>query len=324
MGSSPGSTIPSDDPTSSGAPRWASEEALLRGGSDGAGRGETKREPPLGDPDERVDLVDLAEAARRALETVGDELRLRCRIVEDLAPVPLVRASEEACVQVFLSLLCDARDALPDDDGAVNTVVVRTWTEAGRACAEVADTGRGTPRAEQERVFGPLFRTVEDLGGSAQLASEVGVGTRVRFDLPAADARPVDPAPALATAQKRRLLVVDDEPMVLSTLARFLSTHFEVVTAADGLAAQHVLQTDPAFDAVLCDVTMPRMSGVTLHRWMRDARPALARRLMFMTGGVFRPEDQRYLDETDRPLVAKPFDLRRLVRELQAFVEEQD
>jgi len=282
------------------------------------------------DPDERVDLV---EAARHALMLVRNEMRFRCRLEVELEPVPLARGSEAAFAQVFLNLLINALHALPRHSSTDNRVTVRTWTEAGRACAEVADTGKGIPDEIQRKVFEPFFttravgegtglglaivrRTIEERGGTLSLTSQVGMGTSVRFELPSTS-RPRTAPSTGVTAEpggRFRVLVVDDEPMILTMLQRYLGQHHDVVTAPNGLEALKILERDEAFDMVLCDVAMPGLSGVELHEWMSQRGSRLARRTAFMTGGVSDPDLQRYLEGSGCPMLSKPFDRSAVLR----------
>jgi len=133
--------------------------------------------------------------------------------------------------------------------------------------------------------------------------------------LPADDETP-DTAPNRPAADppkaRGRILVVDDEAGIRGSLARLLGRDHEVVTAASGREAQELLAQDRLFDLVLCDLMMPRMSGIELHAWLSDEDPALARRLVFVTGGAFTPGAAAYLDKVSNLRVEKPFDPKSL------------
>jgi CheY-like chemotaxis protein len=88
---------------------------------------------------------------------------------------------------------------------------------------------------------------------------------------------------------KLRVLLVDDEEMVRRCTARAL-WDFEVVSVGDGTQALELLQIDSDFDAVLSDVTMPRMSGPELYARCYQSYPSLARRFVFASGN---PESAR-------------------------------
>lgn len=118
-------------------------------------------------------------------------------------------------------------------------------------------------------------------------------------------------------ALRGRVLVVDDEPSILRAVTRTLARTHEVVTATDGDEALEIIRRDPlGFDAVMTDVQMPRMNGVDLYRAIEREIPAIAERVLFMTGGVFAPEVEAFLRTLKDRVLRKPFDpdlLRRTV-----------
>jgi len=109
-----------------------------------------------------------------------------------------------------------------------------------------------------------------------------------------------------------RVLVVDDEPLVASAARRLLARSHEVQVAHCGRSALLLIDT-ARFDAVLCDLMMPNMTGIELHARLREIRPELAERMVFLTGGVFDEEAERFLEAHARWCMGKPFDPGALV-----------
>ena len=105
-------------------------------------------------------------------------------------------------------------------------------------------------------------------------------------DKPTSESTPT--LPSAAPARRARLLIIDDERPMRTTLAALLSDRYDVVTADSGAAAIGLLKKDRAFDAVLCDMMMPEVSGVDVYAWIQSEAPALAQKVVFMTGGAFR------------------------------------
>lgn len=112
---------------------------------------------------------------------------------------------------------------------------------------------------------------------------------------------------AVAGASGHRVLVVEDEDAVAAGLRLLLEQEYQVDVASTGQEALAKLSSG-AFDAVLCDLMMPGMSGIELFRILASTRPGLEEKLVFMTGGAFTPEAEAFLDEIKNPRVEKPFD----------------
>jgi CheY-like chemotaxis protein len=218
---------------------------------------------------------------------------------------------------------------------------LRTWTEGDRVCVEVRDTGKGIAPEHMKRIFEPFFTTQEvgagsglglpickniigSLGGEIDFESEIGKGTRFLIRLPCMPsgwgaAHVVPEEKALETpAMRGRILVVDDEAGIRAILVRILGGDHEVITASDGIEARELLETDRSFDLILCDLMMPKMSGMVLHKWLTVRDPALSEQVVFITGGAFTPGASQYLAEVKNLRFEKPFDdvnLKRLAIE---------
>jgi PAS domain S-box-containing protein len=286
-----------------------------------------------------VGLVHLSDAIESALSIAHNEIKYRARVEKDLTARLPVMGSEGRLSQVFLNLLVNAAHALEEGNVDTNRIRVRTWEDGSTVLAEVRDTGSGIPAEHLTRIFEPFYTTkpvgvgsglglsivrsiVSGFGGSIEVESEVGKGTRFVIRLPAAPRRPAPPArtsglfPATDNA-RGRILLIDDDRGIRSALRRILRKH-EVVEADSGERAMALLQHDPRFDVILCDMMMPAMSGAQLHRRLVDCCPEAARRVVFVTGGAFTPDAREYLSKVDNARVEKPFDptvLREMVAE---------
>jgi CheY-like chemotaxis protein len=82
----------------------------------------------------------------------------------------------------------------------------------------------------------------------------------------------------------RRVLVVDDSRLLRQLISSVLSPRAVVLTAASAEEALEILLHDPAFDLVLCDLNLPGMSGLGLHAILARRLPALAARMVLLTG----------------------------------------
>lgn len=169
---------------------------------------------------------------------------------------------------------------------------------------------------------------IASLGGEIRASSQVGKGAVFTIRLP-----PAGPVQALAVADPtfeptarpgvaRRILVIDDEPLLAKAIADVLE-HDTVISAGNGAAALDRLRNDDRFDAILCDVTMPRMNGIELAAAIDRDCPGLARRVVFMTGGALPSEAADYVARTNREVLRKPFTAQRLRAALERVCSSQ-
>ena len=160
---------------------------------------------------------------------------------------------------------------------------------------------------------------VTSLGGEIEVSSTLGAGTTVRVLLPVEDS-PVVETPrvdAPPVDHRARVLVVDDDELLLATLKRVLGRDHTVVTAVGARDALAKLDTEGPFDALLCDLMMPGMSGMDLHAELERRSPELAASMIFLTGGAFTRLAQEFLDRVPNVRLNKPFDP-QLLREVVA------
>jgi PAS domain S-box-containing protein len=290
-------------------------------------------------PDEAmVGPVDVRDVLEYAIGIAASEIRHRARMVRDYGEIPLVVINESRLGQVILNILVNAAQAIPEGRAGTNEIHVRTTTdERGHVVIEIADTGVGIAPSLVGRVFDPFVTTkpvgegtglglfisraiVKQAGGEIVVQSELGEGTTVRITLPPAPSSSSIPAhaPALVTTRppptpRRRLLVIDDEPALATMVRAMLSSAHDIVVADSGRDALARLSSDPGFDAVLCDLMMPDLSGMDLFEIVARALPELAPRFVFMTGGAFTPRaEDIYARFPDRCL-EKPFEASALL-----------
>jgi CheY-like chemotaxis protein len=108
-------------------------------------------------------------------------------------------------------------------------------------------------------------------------------------------------------ARRARVLVVDDEPRMGKALERLLAPDHEVAVAGGAREALGLVERGETWDVVLCDLMMPGMSGMDLHAELARRAPALAGRLVFMTGGAYTQEAQDFLARVPNRRLEKPF-----------------
>jgi CheY-like chemotaxis protein len=105
-----------------------------------------------------------------------------------------------------------------------------------------------------------------------------------------------------------RILLIDDEPLLLKSFARYLGgvCGHEVVCAHGGGEALAQLETEEAADLIFCDLTMPDIGGVEVHRSIRDDHPEWRGRFVFLTGGVTDEATEHYVRNSGVLVLSKP------------------
>jgi two-component system NtrC family sensor kinase len=285
-------------------------------------------------------MVDLNQVVRETLALRAHEQKAaHVQLVEALASgLPEVFADGHQIKQVLLNLLINAEQACIAANGR-GTIVVRTSHDADRGSAvlEVNDDGPGVPEERQGRVFDPFFTTkevgqgtglgltvayaiVNEHSGRIWLTSKKGEGASFFVELPVtgqhlnAPARAAQPPISLEAFKGLRVLVVEDEPALAVAVSEALEdAGFDVDIAGDGEEGLTRL-TESSYDLIVCDLKMPRIDGMQFYRAMAAATPALARRVIFVTGDVAGTDAERFLDETACRWLSKPFRLGDLLR----------
>jgi PAS domain S-box-containing protein len=293
--------------------------------------------------EEQVGPVDVHAVLDSAVMLATNEIKHRAQLRRLYGELPRVLGNEGRLCQVFLNLVVNAAQAIPEGAAERNEIrlVTRLSPDGKVAVIEVQDTGVGISREALGRIFDPFYTTkpvgvgtglglsichgiITNLGGDISVESEPGKGTTVRVLLPVAEEQEKreekpPPAPAAAPAPLRgRVLVVDDEPAVGRALKRILREH-DVELATSGRQALERLQANADFHAILCDVMMPDLAGKDLYEEVQRAGTGLEQRFVFVSGGAFTPGAREFLARVPNPTLEKPFDeaaVKRVVREL--------
>ncbi len=278
--------------------------------------------------DELAAPADANSAVEASLRILDNQLRYRTRVELALGKLPLCLVHERRLVQVVVNLLTNALDAFPHRSSDQNLIRIVTHGTRDAVELEVQDNGLGIPESVRDRIFDPFFTTkapgvgtglglylchqyIAAAGGTIDFETRPGQGTTFRIALPLAQIHrtaSIEPtAPALPSS---RILIVDDDALVARSLSRMLRGH-ELVLSGDGESALwECLSRD--FDLILCDLMMPRLDGAGFYTALREHRPRLAARVVFMTGGAFTTETRAFLDGVPNPCLEKPIHVTRL------------
>jgi CheY-like chemotaxis protein len=147
------------------------------------------------------------------------------------------------------------------------------------------------------------------MNGGIQVESELGAGTTFRLFLPLVPAitTPIVDIPRPLPSGNERILLVDDDAMVLATLESMLSNlGYQVVAMANPQQALERFQADPAaFNLLLTDLTMPGMTGHDLIAKVRSLQPGM--HALLMTGVLDMEEANEHGTSKPDGILTKPF-----------------
>jgi signal transduction histidine kinase len=281
--------------------------------------------------DDRRGQVDLRRVVDTALSLAWPEIRHRAKVVKDFEDVALITANESRLVQVFVNLLVNAAQAIQDGAADKNEIKLTIRRRGAQVDIDIADTGVGIADDIVAQLFDPFFTTrpagegtglglsvchgiVKSLGGDITVESAVGKGSRFRVSLPVgedADAA-VTPSPDAKAARRGRVVVIDDEPLIGTSVRRLLSPEHDVLSLTRGQALLDRLAVGERYDLILCDIMMPELSGMDVYEQIKKLSPEEADRLVFVTGGAYTARTEEFLKQVGNVRIEKPFDAAKL------------
>jgi signal transduction histidine kinase/CheY-like chemotaxis protein len=292
----------------------------------------------------RVDMSRLVEDLTRLVRrTVDRSIVLRTDIEQNLS----VQGDSSQLLQALMNLCINAGDAMPEG-GALTIRASSEPTDViggEKTLLVIEDTGVGMDEITRERLFEPFFSTkprskgaagmglarvyavVRDHGGSIEVSSEPGEGTRFEIRLASATAtagqrRPSGPWPEAAPITGGIAMLVDDEELVRFALARVLRHNgLEVLTAADGVEALEVFEREGSrINIVILDLDMPRMDGEETYRRLHALDPNL--RVIISSGSSDPDREQDLVDAGVSGVLRKPYDSSTLVSAVAAVLRD--
>jgi PAS domain S-box-containing protein len=284
--------------------------------------------------------VDVERVMESSLRMAWNEIRHRAHVVKNYQRVPPILGNEPRLGQVFLNLLVNAAQAIPEGRADSHEIrVVTRFEPPKRVIIEVHDTGPGIPPEVLSQLFTPFFTTkpvgvgtglglaicrriVSGFGGEITVESEVGRGTIFRISLPAAVQRPTSSksTPSSSLSSRRgKILSVDDDPGVSSVIRRVLSAEHDVTLLSNATDALDRIFEGERFDVILCDLMMPVITGLEFYQTLVQRVPEQAERIVFLTGGAFTAKTKELLDKTPNARLEKPFS----IKDLKALINER-
>ena len=246
--------------------------------------------------------------------------------------LPVVLADDHQIQQVLLNVINNARQAIEDHQphGAIK---IATEATDQNVHIIIHDNGPGISEENLRRIFNPFFTTkevgkgtglglslcygiIKEHGGTITPLSRPGGGATFIIELPVLHMngdttkllRPTETKGANPhEGAGKKILVIDDETAILEMLREELTDHgYDVDVAADGETALTRLDEN-RYDVTFCDWKMPGLNGRQVYENLRERKPDLCRRFVFITGDVVNEQMRGFLEQENRPYLAKPF-----------------
>ncbi len=279
----------------------------------------------------------VAAAADSALKMAMPQLKDRAKVDVVIPELPSVGMDEAKLAQVLLNLMVNAAQSIEAGQRDQNYVRLEAKLDGDGVEIDVEDSGNGIRPEALPHIFEPFYTTkgvgegqglglaisrelVHRAGGRISAENVEPHGARFRLWLPVeessrASVKLSNALPCAANGQatdeqcRYRVLLVDDDPVVLHALERTLRRSCQVTTTVSGREALSLLKTPDAYDIVLCDLMMPDGSGQDVVRGMAEDCPAMLDRLILMTGAGTDGRREHVVAGRAFLLLHKPFRL---------------
>ena len=280
-----------------------------------------------------LDPNDIIRQSIRLEQNIKDK---NIKITHQLQATHGVEANLCQLIQIITNLIVNAKEAMPANRAIPeNHIHVATWSTPTNVHITVKDNASGIDNKSIKELFKPFYSSKKDRGGSGLglfisqqfiramggdifVHSQIGQGSTFELVLPSSHNTPKQitlPNPAharsqknsSATTQKLRILLVDDEQLIIRGLKRHLTLKADIVDCPSGQTAWNKIQSGENFDVIISDYIMPDGNGLELFERIKKNKPELSNRFLLMTGLNELNAEQRKVQ-----CIRKPFPFEEL------------
>ena len=285
-------------------------------------------------------VLDVRRLINDAIDLLSYQLSKRSIVVHKKidVDVPKLWGDGPQLSQVLINLLINAQQALSGFD-SVRELYIQASSATGNNKVKiiVADNGPGIPESIRDKVLQPFFTTkpegrgtglglsfcksvIEAHAGSITIENAIPHGTKIIIELPGTNRSELDVsvrAHLAPTQSSLRVLVVDDEESLASSIAEVLEKYGHRATTACSAAQAMSLLESESFDIILADIHMPVTDGMAFYHNVMNFEPELAEKMIFITGDSLDQKLLEFFDEHRRPYLNKPFEIGELIRAVE-------
>ena len=287
--------------------------------------------------------VDINEVINETLQLRSYEHKRKNIVItkDTTNKLPPIFADANQIQQVLLNLIVNAEDAMLTTSSGGSIIIKSQYDiEQKSVIVELHDDGPGVPKEVTNKIFDPFFTTkdvgkgtglgltvartlIQEHGGKIYVEAHPKGGTSFFIALPvtsitATQKKPIQASLVTKPHRGATLLLVEDEQALAAAVIEFLSdAGFKVTHAGNGNEALEFTNLKN-FDLVVCDLKMPRMSGIDFYHAFKNKHGASLETLfVFVTGNLADTKTEKFLKETGCHWLAKPFRLADLLRTIQ-------
>lgn len=288
--------------------------------------------------------INLNDVLKTAITMANPIIKNHAMLNKELASdIPLLKLNKGKLHQVFLNLLVNAAQSIPQGQTDKNQIGVVSKIEGQSIRIDISDSGSGIPPELLSKIFDPFFTTkaagsgtglglticreiINKFGGDITVESTVGKGTTFSVFLPlqlkASDTiktamiEESEDAPII----KKSLLLIDDEPLLVKGLQRILETFHDVMIAGGGKEALDIItKNNLHFDVIVCDLNMPEINGADIYRFIAEHYPGREKDIIFVSGGVYTQNLMDFMAKIDNKHLEKPFPSSQILKLINEF-----
>ncbi len=291
--------------------------------------------------------VNIHEALNTAIKIASLEIQQHASLEKYFSnDIPTILMPNNQIQQVFLNLLINAAQAFPKDrNKADNVIKIKTAIEKDKIRIDIIDNGEVITPANLPKIFEPFFTTkpvgigtglglaicyniIHSVGGTISVQSDENHGTVFTIYLQLQIKAPlsgIEETKYKSTNESRlKILIVDDEPILLKTMRRLLMDDYDVTEALGGRAALNELERNAnKFDLIITDLNMPDVNGVDLYRYIIQKHYHLHNRVIFITGGSLISGSDEFFAGINNLRIKKPFTREDLLKIISKFQQRE-
>ncbi len=276
--------------------------------------------------------IDLNSAVEHSLRLAHNELRHRTKVVQTLGDIPTIEGIFAHISKMLTGLFVSIARQL-HEDCEENVLTVSTdrddhYVYVRLHCHLEQETNFFQELSQRLRNSDSMHSVLGQKWITLLICQQIAIshgGTlavhgqetsaQLSLRLPIRGTLQIEPETA-----PPRVLVIDDDELVLRGLQRMLSSPYNVDSAASGNEALEKIR-NTHYDVIVCDIMMPGLSGVGVYERLKSIQPDAQKRIIFISAGTFTEQSQDFANATSQPVLAKPISRQALVNALEELLK---